>query len=473
MRRALSKMFAMALGAVVFAPGIAEAESEGKLRLEHVLTSARRAFPGMEASRAEVDAARADLLNAEGKFDLKWRAKGAWVPLGYYENQRAETYVEQPTKLWGTSVFAGYRVGRGSYAVYDGRLQTLDYGEARGGVGIPIWRDGPIDERRAKIQKAEIGVRVGQAGLQAQQLDVEFAAAEKYWKWIGARLRRNVADDLLKLALARDVQIKARVESGDLEAIEITDNERTIVKRRAQLAEADGYFQRSAFELALYLRDERGQPRFPRPSECPDALPDPALPPIGDVKSESSLAIMRRPDLKKLELKSEALVIERQLAKNQLGPTLDLMLVGARDFGPAIASRPDLSHPTFEAQLVFELPIQRREARGMRDRAEADLRRVRFERKYKMDRINTDVASAIVGMQASLQKAQATHREVELSKKLAQAERDRYALGSTTVFIVNLREQAAAEAAVREIDALVDFQLARLEYRIVTARGAG
>jgi hypothetical protein len=43
---------------------------------------------------------------------------------------------------------------------------------------------------------------------------------------------------------------------------------------------------------------------------------------------------------------------------------------------------------------------------------------------------------------------------------MEQAERTRLELGESTLLFVNLREQTAAEAAVREVDALGDYHKA-------------
>lgn len=51
--------------------------------------------------------------------------------------------------------------------------------------------------------------------------------------------------------------------------------------------------------------------------------------------------------------------------------------------------------------------------------------------------------------------------ETALARELEQLERDRFALGDSTQFQVNLRELATADAAVREIRARADVQKAR------------
>ena len=60
-------------------------------------------------------------------------------------------------------------------------------------------------------------------------------------------------------------------------------------------------------------------------------------------------------------------------------------------------------------------------------------------------------------------------KEVFLAKKLQSLELDRFNLGDSTLLFVNIREQTAAEAAIREVKALNDFFNAMANYQAATA----
>ena len=59
--------------------------------------------------------------------------------------------------------------------------------------------------------------------------------------------------------------------------------------------------------------------------------------------------------------------------------------------------------------------------------------------------------------------------EVEVALELASAERDRFDLGDSNLFTVNLREQAAVDAELRRVAASLDYQRALALYRQATA----
>jgi outer membrane protein, heavy metal efflux system len=58
---------------------------------------------------------------------------------------------------------------------------------------------------------------------------------------------------------------------------------------------------------------------------------------------------------------------------------------------------------------------------------------------------------------------------VQAAREVEKGERERFELGDSNLIFVNLREQTAAEAAIREIDALSDYEKAKAAYRAALA----
>ena len=57
-----------------------------------------------------------------------------------------------------------------------------------------------------------------------------------------------------------------------------------------------------------------------------------------------------------------------------------------------------------------------------------------------------------------------------MARELEALERDRFDLGDSTQFLVNLRELNTADAAFREIKALADYQKALAEFSAASGR---
>ena len=57
-----------------------------------------------------------------------------------------------------------------------------------------------------------------------------------------------------------------------------------------------------------------------------------------------------------------------------------------------------------------------------------------------------------------------------MTRRVEDAERLRFELGDSTLFVLNQREQATAEAAIREANALADYFRAYAAYELAIAK---
>ncbi len=436
------------------------------LTLGEVVRTVEQRFPLIVAAQQERLAAEGERLAASGGFDPSWRTMGVAVPWGGYPSARVDTVVEQPLPFWGSSVFAGYRLGRGDWPVYDGKLETNQYGEVRAGARINLLRDGPIDRRRAGIQKSEIGVDVASRGLDLQKIDAVRLASFRYWDWVGTGKKLGIAQTWLDLAKARDVGLARRVESGDLAEMERQDNQRTILQRTASAVGAQRSLEQAAIELSMYLRADGGNAILPSASQLPAEIADPAPFDVARIAEGERIALGRRPDLARLDLQRQQAEVDQRLADNQRRPAIDVVIIGMKDFGPG---DPKQDKPSVEAGVMIDIPLLNRTATGNERAASARVARIDAQARLLRDRIVADVRDAASAVMAAELRVNATKAEVDLAVKLAAQEVQRLELGEGTVLLVNLREQAAQDAAVRYVDARVDWHKAMAAYRAAIA----
>ncbi len=480
MRRAIALVGCL-LGALLAAPALAQGEapspppsaqpptadappSRSALTLAEVLASVERDHPTVAAARQDLLGARGDRTAADGGFDTAFRTRVAGTPLSYYRNFRVDTVLEQPTAVWGATVFGGYRLGRGDVPVYDGKLETNELGEARAGLVVPTIRNGPIDRRRASRERGVLGEQAAEHGVRATALEVKRVGALRYWEWVAAGRRREIARTLLEIALRRDEQIASRVARGDLSPIERTENARAILQRRSQLVAQERALQQSAIELSQYLRAPGGDPQVPADARLP-TLSEPASWPTEPVPAAITRALAERPDLKRIGLARQQAGVESELARNQRLPALDFQVVVSKDFGDGLASRRPVE---LEAQVLLDVPIQNRAASGRAEAARALLARVADQERGARDRIAAEVKDARSATELARSRLELARQEVVVSADLERAEWQRFAAGDTTLLVVNLREQATFDARVREVDALAECQRALVLQRAAT-----
>lgn len=440
------------------------------LSLEEVLSSTRRHHPMLLAERAALDGARAEELAARGEFDTTLTVQGRAAPYGYYDPRRLDALVEQPTPLLGASLYAGYRLTRGRVAPYYGEQRTLDRGEVRGGVRLPLVQDLRIDARRAGVRSSRAQAEAQGHALEELLLDMEREAAQAYFTWQAAGQRLSVLERMVELATLRDQQIREKVALGALPSIEQVDNARSLLDRRRQLIGARRSYEKSALDLSLFVRDETGKPRVPVASELPPELG--AVRELApSVASAEASALARRPELAAVRSQVEVARVDTELADNRVRPRLDAFGEVSKDFGSAEPALAATLEPTvFEVGVTFSMPLWLRKARGKLRAAQAKLAASEQKARFAQDKVLQEVRDAWSQLEAARERAAIAGEAAELAEKVASGERERFELGATTVLFVNLREQSAADARVALIDALAELQSSAA--RATTVAGA-
>lgn len=444
------------------APSAPVAVEKRTLSLDEVVRVANDRFPLILAAEEDKKAAEGELLAAEGGFDPLWKTMGALVPVSGYPQQRLDTWLEQPTPLWGASLMAGYRIGRGSYPAYDGKLETNNYGEVRGGLRVPVVRDGPIDRRRANIKRASLGVDIAKLSKDQQHVEITRIASQRYWDWVGAGRRVTIVSAWLDLALGRDAGLASRVARGEIPDIEREENRRTILQRRTQLVAVERGLEQASIDLSLLYRRADGTPELPSSARLPGSIPEPSpIFPL-DAKADEARAPGERPEIRRFEAQREQAKVELEFAKNQRLPAIDLSIMVSKDLGPGDTKR---DKPVVELGVSIDVPLLARPQRGRIEVQRAALRKIEIQADLQRDRVIAEVRDAASAVRAARTRAEVASREVALAEKLQAAELKRFDLGDSTMLLVNLREQATAEAKLREVDALVDYHKAVAAYR--------
>lgn len=461
------------------APMEVEDAGEGAvITLDEVLRSVAQHHPPLVAARERVDAAEGQRLAAEGAFDLSVQARLSSTLLGYYQYGRADVRLEQPTPLWGASFFGGWRIGRGfnrdipDYYRYD---ETLDGGEFRLGATVPLWRDGPIDARRAALWRAEAGVTAQREDVDARALRVRLAATESHTRWVAAGRRYLVARALLQLAEVRDAQVASRVAAGAVPAIEHLENRRAVLERRQALVVARRALEQRGIALSLYLRDANGTPRVPRFSQVPTSLAVPEA--LSETEAQAvEMALDRRPEMRRFAAQRRQSEVSLELAENQLSARVDVTVAGSMDVGGPGTSDPEDARrfqsqygpPTLDASLLVQVPLQFRDARGRIEQTRSELGALDADGELLRDQIRIEVMDALSAIRAAEENVRLASDSMRVARAVAEAERVRFDNGATSLLIVNLRESTAAQAEQVWIDAEADLVLAHALYAAAT-----
>lgn len=435
------------------------------LSLDEVLRSVRTTHPEIEHDEAVTRGVRGALLRAEGVFDPRVKLGVKGLPLGEYGKGQVMAGVEQATPLWGAEVGVGWRRSIGDFPVYDGDLETLSGGEMRADLRVPIWRNGPIDERRAGILVAERDVAVADQQLTTTRMAMANAAAHAYWQWVAAGLSLSVAERLLATAEGRQAGLERQAEAGSEAPIEVVDNQRTVLDRQAKVIAGRRKLRESAIELSLYYRASDGAPIRPTRAQLPASPP-----PVGDESPDLAAALSRaeraRPELAMLRAQRERAAVSLRLADNQVSPRVDAHAYVSKDLG---SGKDSLRPLDLGLGLSVEVPLLLRAERGKQREAQAKVGQVDAKLRKLRDEIAAQVQAAHTQVLAAAETARLAGRAQALAEQVARAERRKLELGQSDILVVNLREIYAADAAVKAVAAAADYQRALADLRMVTA----
>ncbi|ANM31445.1 hypothetical protein ABI59_20505 [Acidobacteria bacterium Mor1] len=433
------------------------------LGLGEVLGSVERHYPGLLAAEELREIAAGKLQAGRGRFDTELRA-GYEDRSGFYDNLQASLGVRQPLRRLGGDIEAAYRLGRDSFADYDGDLLTNRDGEWSVDARLPLARDLRIDDRRVALESAEIEVervtpRIREARISARRL-----AERAYWEWLSAGQKYRIAEDVLELAENRQSALEASVEEGLIAGILLVDNERLIAERTASLISAERGLQDAAIDLSVFYRDSEGNPRVVDAGRLPADFPPldaPAVRLDGDIANARD----SRPEPQLLRQKRRQLELEARGARNKLQPKIDLKLNVSQDVGDIVSNPDDKSELAVKAGIAFGLPIQRREAAGKLREREGELRRIDQQIRLLEDRIEAQVREAHNAWTQAFRRYEQASRSLDLARELEDAERIQVQEGNSDLLRLNIREQQSAQAAVFLVDAMTEYYEARNDYR--------
>jgi outer membrane protein TolC len=301
------------------------------------------------------------------------------------------------------------------------------------------------------------------------QLNVQHEALRAYWRWVAAGEEIRVFEELLEIAEARQVGLTREVSEGARARIALTENEQNLLIRRSLLEDAKRNFLVAANSLGFYLRGSDGRMIVPTREMLPDLDRMKAVAPVEElVATPVSEVIQRRPELQTFKLALERASNRVALRRNDLQPSLNASVELSRDFGAIGDGGPTFDSTDTVVGLTFTVPLQRREARGRLQRAEAELRETELRQRLIADQITTEVSNIIDNLSAALKIADLADAEVKQASQMVQAERTRFRLGAGEFFLVNAREEAAANAQVKAIRAKLAGRLAEASYNAAT-----
>lgn len=351
----------------------------------------------------------------------------------------------------------------------------------------PLLKNRSIDGTRLQIRIADADLARSRAATTAAIADTVASVERAYWTLVAGRRDVEVREQAVALALDQRKETEARVDAGYLAKSDLAAPEAEIERRKGELYASRGAAVRAELQLKSLLL---GDPADPLWSDAIEPS-DPAETEIAPVDLAADVAAaQRRPEIAVAEARLAERKIETEGAKNRVLPQLDLVasyglhgLAGTTN--PDLATIPtfpvvippdvqgglgrsygtlgDASFPEATIGLSLTLPIRNRAAEADAAASEAELRRASLGLVQEQQRAGLEVRSAAVEVDSAAQRIEAAQAGAKAAEVQLQAERDRFAAGLSTNFVVLTRQNDLAQARLAVIAALTDYRKAATE----------
>jgi outer membrane protein len=441
-----------------------ELENTKKIDQNYFLNLVLDNHPEIIQAKLDRQRALAQRIEAQGAFDPSLSADG------FYNRFNSSSAVGDVQEAFTSGTSIDWLSGYGAKFSIGSKLAlgdiktpispTGDAGEYFLKLQVPLLRNAIYNDKNVKEQQAKIKETIADFKLSQKKLDMLSKSIEKYWSWIGSFRKLNFEQELLKLNEQQSAQVDQQVQFGSLAGIDLVEIQREVQKRRGKVALTTAEYQQKALELTSFLWNDNGQP-FPVVSS--KNLPEIDINNVtleeADIFDAKLVALENRPEFQSLKKFKEVVDWNRKYAKNQYLPELNAygyqgVEVGGQSIGP-----------TTQAGLELMLPFRNRRASGKLKQAKIDMSKLNVQEKQLAQRVFLEVENSAQILKNSYEAYQAAKEELDLAAKLAKGEKDKFDLGSSTIFLVIRRQRSLVDAQINLIESFVNFNVANANFK--------
>jgi outer membrane protein TolC len=389
----------------------------------------------------------AQRLAARGGFDPK--LMGDWQAKEFKEQryfQTSEYGVKIPT-WFGVEVKGMYKTAQGDFLNPEEKLPKI--GQAVVGISAPLLQGLLTDERRAALFRARI---------------VLLEAAKAYFEWFFAAKQLKIQEKAVVLAEKRLSDLKISFRLGDKPAVDTLEAFIQVQERIFDLNEAKLLLQNENLQLSNFLWTEKQQPyTLPSDVQVPIVNTNETLP---FLQNDVTNLALNHPELVQYTYKIKQLEIEKRLKQDKLKPKLNVeynLLGNGRSFYT------DALLQNYKYGVNFSFPILLRQERGNLQMAQIKLDNVALQSKNKQIELQNKINSYFNELNTNRQQLSVFTNVFKSYESLLDAENQKFAIGESSVFLVNARERKLIETEIKLLKIEINQQ--KLFYALKWAAG--
>ena len=345
----------------------------------------------------------------------------------------------------------------------------------------PLWQDFRIDNGRANVQRAERQKVITDIQLEQRVVATETTVRAAYLNLLAAIEGRKVADLNMQLTEASLRNAHARVKVGQSPQIEIVTAEAAVESNRDQVIQATARVAAAEDNLRSLIL-EASRPDYWTVNIVPTDKIEVTARQI-DVDAAIANAIANRLDLLALKRQIEITDLNMDLNRNLTKPAVDLRVdytaSGSggkqtsgdgsltRGFGPILGDVFAGDYPSWTFGVTVGYPLGRSGAEAAVAQNTIQKRQQELGVRDLELSIAQDVRQAARDVQTSFQRVQAARAFLAAAQRQLDAEDQKFAVGLSDTFSLQLRQRELASARNAELNAMIAYNNAILQFERV------
>jgi outer membrane protein TolC len=405
-----------------------------------------------------IESGEAQVLNARGGFDPK---AVSTLYQKYYDEKSYYSLLNAGLEIptwYGIKLSAGYQTNSGDFL--NPELNLPPDGLWYGGISFSLGKGLIIDRRRAILQESQI---LAQSTFFEQQKvlnDLLYDALKAYWKWVESWNNVLVFQESLTLAKERFEAVKQSFFLGDIPAIDTVEANLQIQNLQLRLNDLNLMYQNQTLELSTFLWFENNTPLEISSELNPPNLYNDDPTDDGDFKlnvMDSLDWLENHPDLQIVQLKIDALDINRRMAAESLKPELDIKYsLLSQQTLPENQIGFDLNN--YMWGFSFKYPLFIRAERGKLQLSKIKILETEYQGQLKRLEIENKVMSFVNERNNLQQQIELIQDAVDNYLRLLEGERRKFDNGESSLFLINSREFSYISSRLKFVNLLAKYQ---------------
>lgn len=400
-----------------------------------------------------------ELRLARGGFDPK--LEGSWSFKDFNETEYYNILdVSLKIPVWfPIDPKVGVERNRGTYLNRERFISPdTDNRQIYAGISVPIGQGLFIDQRRATMRQAQLMQDMAEADQVKEINKILLTAAKDYWEWYFAY--NNYVLMQRSITIAQDIydRTKMAFEYGEAAAMDTVQAKITLLQRVTAFQEANIERIKASLRLSLNLWDPNGAPLDLEDNVRPEDMDFSAF--NRDLLDQLvEMARQNHPEILKLDLKNNSLMVERDLARENLKPRLDVnyflldqpISPGGEQNGIAVGDN-------YKVGVDFAFPIFLRKERAKLNQTRLKLTDNRFQRDFVEREIINDINgqfNAVLTTEIIMAQQEEMVNNYEV---ILQAEQLNLENGESDLFEINVQIEKLIDSQSKLLKLRSDYQ---------------